>query len=65
MAELADRAQSGARRKRHAAGHAAGRVDGRRRWSQFATVTKNLNDIVGDEQFKAQLKDGPHRNCRR
>jgi phospholipid/cholesterol/gamma-HCH transport system substrate-binding protein len=25
---------------------------------EFATVTKNLNDIVGDEQFKAQLKDG-------
>jgi phospholipid/cholesterol/gamma-HCH transport system substrate-binding protein len=25
---------------------------------QFATVTKNLNDIVGDEEFKTQLKDG-------
>jgi phospholipid/cholesterol/gamma-HCH transport system substrate-binding protein len=25
---------------------------------EFATVTRNLNDIVGDEQFKAQLKDG-------
>jgi len=25
---------------------------------QFAAVTKNLNDIVGDEQFKTQLKEG-------
>jgi phospholipid/cholesterol/gamma-HCH transport system substrate-binding protein len=25
---------------------------------QFTAVTKNLNDIVGDEQFKAQLKEG-------
>jgi phospholipid/cholesterol/gamma-HCH transport system substrate-binding protein len=25
---------------------------------EFAAVTKNLNDIVGDEQFKTQLKDG-------
>jgi phospholipid/cholesterol/gamma-HCH transport system substrate-binding protein len=25
---------------------------------QFAAVTKNLNDIVGDEEFKTQLKEG-------
>jgi phospholipid/cholesterol/gamma-HCH transport system substrate-binding protein len=26
--------------------------------SEFAIVTRNLNDIVGDEQFKTQLKEG-------
>jgi phospholipid/cholesterol/gamma-HCH transport system substrate-binding protein len=29
-----------------------------RAMSEFATVTKNLNDIVGDEEFKTQLKEG-------
>ena len=26
--------------------------------TNFASVTKNLNDVLGDEQFKSQLKDG-------
>jgi phospholipid/cholesterol/gamma-HCH transport system substrate-binding protein len=26
--------------------------------AEFATVTRNLNDIVGDEEFKTQLKEG-------
>ncbi len=26
--------------------------------NNFSTVTANLNDVVGDEQFKSQLKDG-------
>jgi phospholipid/cholesterol/gamma-HCH transport system substrate-binding protein len=29
-----------------------------RAMSEFAAVTKNLNDIVGDEEFKGQLKSG-------
>jgi phospholipid/cholesterol/gamma-HCH transport system substrate-binding protein len=29
-----------------------------RAMAEFATVTKNLNDIVGDEEFKTQLKEG-------
>jgi phospholipid/cholesterol/gamma-HCH transport system substrate-binding protein len=29
-----------------------------RAMAEFAAVTKNLNDIVGDEEFKTQLKEG-------
>lgn len=29
-----------------------------RAMAEFAVVTKNLNDIVGDEEFKSQLKNG-------
>ena len=26
--------------------------------AEFAAVTKNLNDVLGDEQFKSQIRDG-------